>query len=114
MSSVDVDESGEVTVQTDDGLVDRYGVADIAEVAKGRLRVALEDGTTGMTGGSLFGAWGRWKIWVECPDGSIQTYLGQRPLTMPNDTLSIVDESRGAARKVRVTGRIKRLKRADL
>jgi hypothetical protein len=99
-----------VAIQTDDGIVEREGIVDIAEVGKGRLRVALEDGETGMTSGTLFGAWGRWKVWVERNNGAVGSCVADRPLTMPDGSVSFVDDGR----KVKTDGRYKRLKRADL
>ena len=103
-----------VTISVDGELDQLSGVADIAEVAPGRLMIATTDGERDMTGGEIFGAFGSWKMWHDGGNNEIEQYLAETPLTMPNDVTRFEYTSGDLTYKCDRSGRIKRLKRADL
>ncbi|OYR54989.1 hypothetical protein [Halorubrum halodurans] len=99
-----------VAIKTNDRIEKLTDVADVAEVSPSRLMIASLDGERDMIDGTIFGAYGRWKMWHETDSGAVNRYLSEDPMTMPDDVLRF-----GADGYTRdQTGRIKRLKRADL
>ena len=103
-----------VAIKTDDGIEKVTGVADVAEVAEGRLMIATLDGERDMTGGKIFGAFGVWKMWHE-QAGEVEQFVADTPLTMPpTDFTRFRYQSGDRWVKRDRGGRIKRLKRADL
>ena len=103
-----------IAIRTDEGIEKIEDVADVAEVAPGRLMIATTDGERDMTGGEIFGAFGSWKMWHDGGNNEIEQYLAETPLTMPNDVTRFEYTSGDLTYKCDRSGRIKRLKRADL
>ena len=101
-----------VAIKTDDGIETIPDVADVAEVAPGRLMIATRDGDRDMTGGEIFGAFGVWKMWHERA-GAVEQFVADTPLTMPGDFTRFRQPGDLPVKRDR-GGRIKRLKRADL
>lgn len=99
-----------VFIETDDGIEKHTNVADVAEVSDGRLMVAGVDGDQEMVGGSIFGAFGSWKMWFEGPDGTVEKHQPESPIKMPYGAVQFTDKHG----RREGSGRIKRLKRIDL
>jgi hypothetical protein len=99
-----------VFIETDDGIERYTDIADIAEVAEGRLMIASLDGGKEIVGGVIFGAFGSWKMWVEGLTGGVEQYSPKTPMKMPTGNIRFHSEH---GRRERA-GRIKRLKRIDL
>lgn len=103
-----------VAIKTDDGIEQLPDVADIAEVAPGRLMVATRDGEREMIGGSIFGASGVWKMWHE-QAGVVEQYVAESPWTTPpNDVTRIRYQQGDRWYRQDRGGRIKRLKKPNL
>ncbi|TQQ81897.1 hypothetical protein [Halonotius roseus] len=103
---------GSIVVRTANGDFETIeNVADVAELVSGTLKVVFEDTTEETVSGSLFGGWGAWKLWLDPPAGDgLQKYIGEDPLTMPNDSIRFrIDEG-----TLHRAARIKRLKQATL
>jgi hypothetical protein len=105
-----------VIIETDDGRQTLTDVADVAEVMDGRLQVADLDGNREMISGSIFGAFGRWRMWHENRVGEVEKFTSDTPLTMPGDFTRFYYENDRleCLLKQERGGRIKRLRRADL
>ena len=103
-----------VTISVDGKLDQLSGVADIAEVSPGRLMIATTDGERDMTGGEIFGAFGSWKMWHDGGNNEIEQYLAETPLSMPNGVTRFEYHSNDRTYRDERSGRIRRLKRADL
>ena len=103
-----------VTISVEGELDQLPDVADIAEVAPGRLMIATTDGDRDMTGGEIFGAFGSWKMWHAGGNNEVEQYLAETPLTMPGDVTKFSYRDDDRQYKAERSGRIKRLKRADL
>ena len=103
-----------VTITADGSMETLNDVADIAEVAPGRLMIATLDGSRDMTGGTIFGSFGEWKMWHEADTGDVIQYLAETPLTMPGDVTKFRYRDNERWYDAQRSGRIKRLKRADL
>jgi hypothetical protein len=104
----------DLILETDEGELETIeNVADVAEVAPGRLMVASLSGDREMVGGRIFGAYGQWKMWHETGDDTEQ-FLAAGPITMPDDFTQFLVNRDGEWMDHARSGRIKRLKRADL
>lgn len=99
---------------TDDSeFIERENVADVAEVAPGRLMVAFLDGEQDMTDGEIFGATGRWKMWHDRA-GTVEQFWADSPLTMPAGFTRFRFRVGDDWLRLDRGGRIRRLKRPDL
>ena len=99
---------------TDDGIETLTDVGDIAEISDGRLVVASIDGDSEMIDGQIFAASGRWKMWHEGVNGSVETYLAHDPTTLPDDDVRFQHQTETLLYGRDRAGRIKRLKLSGL
>ena len=104
-----------VYIMTDNGIERLLEVADVAEVAPRRLMIGYLDGEREMIDGHLFGAFGKWKTWLDHPVEGVEEFLASDPLTMPGGYAKFVRLS-GCETPLpwETAGRYKRFKRADL
>lgn len=75
---------GSIVVRTDGDLRTIEDVADVVQITPSKLKVVYTDTSEDMLSGTLFGAWGSWKMWLDPPDKSLQKHQAQSPLTVGN------------------------------
>jgi hypothetical protein len=86
-------------------------VADIAEMAKGRLQVVHTDESTEFVNGVILGGWGDWKIWLDpAVGGEMEKVTGEDPLAMSYGRLHYLT----GETSVSTDAKIKRLKQSNL
>jgi hypothetical protein len=102
-----------VAIRTDGSIEQINDVADIAEVAPGRLMVATSDGDREMIDGMILGASGVWKMWHE-QAGAVEQYVADSPWSTLIGVTTF--QYQDGSRWIRMSrgGRIKRLKDNDL
>jgi len=74
--------NGSIVVRTDGDLETIEEVGDVVQITPNKLKVVYMDTSEDLLTGTLFGAWGVWKMWLDPPDKSLQKYQAQSPLTM--------------------------------
>jgi hypothetical protein len=102
-----------VAIRTDGSIEQINDVADIAEVAPGRLMVATSDGDREMIDGMILGASGIWKMWHD-QAGAVVQYVAESPWTTPPDVTTFRYRHDDHWLRMSRGGRIKRLKDNDL
>jgi hypothetical protein len=100
---------GSVFFETGEEIERCENVADVAEMVEGRLQVVFIDESTEFREGRIFGAKGAWKMWHD-RRGTLDKFVADDPMTMPAGFTTFRHDGHDHER----TGRIKRLKRADL
>lgn len=76
--------NGSIVVRTDGDLETIEEVGDVVQITPNKLKIVYTDTSEDLLTGTLFGAWGAWKMWLDPPDKSLQKYQAQSPLTMGN------------------------------
>lgn len=103
----------EIVIESDNKLEKVTNIADVAEVAKGRLMIATFEREKDIISGSIFGASGVWKMWHE-QAGNVEQFVAQNPLSIPPTNFTRFRYKRnGNWVKRDRDGRIKRLKKPD-
>jgi len=102
-----------VLIDSDDELVRRKNAVDVAEISDGQIMIANPNEKQNIITGSIFGAYGKWRMWHE-ENETITQYVVDTPFTVPPGIITFEYQVNDRWLKRKLGGKIKRLKKLDV